>query len=213
MANPKQMPWAILLCKFSDDPNDPTQTRVKDLGAQWRATAGQAFAMANLTPAWDTDNRTLLELYQSFLTTSGITTFNVVDYFDAMSHGLVDITGNQVFPCTLDITAAQGLALANNTPGVTYQISIFQKAQTALLEQHGVNWTDFYGIAVSFQSPDFGSQGYTNIDGGPGVFMDIRFLRNNGTDRWGHEMGDAFGLDHSRTDNSPVCAPAVIRRT
>src|SRR5258707_15012415 len=133
MANPNSMPWAILLCKFSDDPNDPTQTRVKDLAAQWRATQSQAFILGNLNPSWDIDNRTFLELYKAFFTVAGIFTLNVVDYFDSMSHGLVDVTGNQVFPCTLDITAAQGLALANDPGGKAYQDAIFKKAKNALL--------------------------------------------------------------------------------
>src|SRR5205085_1698021 len=55
--------------------------------------------------------------------------------------------------------------------------------------------------AVSFQSPDFGAQG-GQYDGGRGVYMDIRWVRNNGMSAWGQEMGHAFGLDHSRQDGS-----------
>jgi hypothetical protein len=200
MANVKQEPWAILLCRFSDDPNDPSQTRVMDLAAQWRAKGDQNFIMANLNPSWDADNRTILALYEVFFTITGIFTFNVVQYFDAMSHGLVDVTGNKVFPCKLNLTAAEGLALANNPGGKEYQDGMFKRAKDALLQQYGINWKDFYGIAVSFQSPDFGSQGGVNYDGGPGVYMDIRYVVNNGTQRWGHEMGHGFGLGHSRTD-------------
>ncbi len=65
-------PWAILLCRFSDDQNDPSTTRVMDLAAQWRAQKGQAFAMANLGPFWDTDTRTILELYNAFFTITGV---------------------------------------------------------------------------------------------------------------------------------------------
>src|SRR5207249_1628669 len=54
---------------------------------------------------------------------------------------------------------------------------------------------------VSFQSPDWGTQG-GRYDGGPGVFMDIRAVRNQGMALWGQEMGHAFGLDHSRQNGS-----------
>jgi hypothetical protein len=155
--------------------------------------------MANLGPFWDTDTRTILELYNAFFTITGVFTFNVVQYFDAMSHGLVDVSGNQVFPCTLNLTAAQGVALANNPGGTAYQNQMFQAAKAVLLQKYGVKWTDFFGVAVSFQSPDFGGQEGT-FDGGPGVYADIRYVVDNGTQRWGHEMGHGFGLGHSRTD-------------
>ncbi len=116
-----------------------------------------------------------------------------------MSHGLVEVSGNQVFPCTLNLTAAQGVALANNPGGTAYQNQMFQAAKAVLLQKYGVKWTDFFGVAVSFQSPDFGGQGGT-FDGGPGVYADIRYVVDNGTQRWGHEMGHGFGLGHSRTD-------------
>ena len=192
-------PWVILLCRFSDDQNDPATTRVMDLAAQWRVQKSPAFVMANLGPFWDTDSRTILELYNAFFTITGIFTFNIVQYFDAMSRGLVDVSGNQVFPCKLNMTTAQGAALANNPGGSAYQNQIFKVAKAVLLQDYGAKWTDFFGVAVSFQSPDFGGQGGT-FDGGPGVYADIRYVVDNGTQRWGHEMGHGFGLDHSRTD-------------
>src|SRR6266478_2956547 len=128
-----------------------------------------------------------------------------------MSHGLVEVSGNQVFPCTLNLTAAQGVALANNPGGTAYQNQMFQAAKAVLLQKYGVKWTDFFGVAVSFQSPDFGGQGGT-FDGGPGVYADIRYVVDNGTQRWGHEMGHGFGLGHSRTDGQLTSPCTWIRR-
>jgi len=199
MATPVKKPWAILLCKFSDDTNDPSITKVKDLAAQWRATASSDFIAGNLTPAWDTDDRTILNLYELFFTIIGIFTNNIVDYFYTVSHQLIDVTDNKVFPITLPMTKAEGAAKAANPGGKEYQDMIFQKAKMELSNKYGVDWNDYYGVVVSFQSADFGSQG-GNFDGGPGVFMDIRFLKNNGASVWGHEMGHGFGLEHSRTD-------------
>jgi hypothetical protein len=99
------------------------------------------------------------------------------------------------------LTTAQAQALAMNPGGAAYQNEIFSKAKSALSAQHGVDWKDYYAVAVSFQSPDYGAQGGT-FDGGPGVFMDIRYVLGNGIEAWGQEMGHAFGLDHSRREGS-----------
>ncbi|MES1160990.1 MAG: hypothetical protein ABUM51_09555 [Bacteroidota bacterium] len=200
MATPVKKPWAILLCRYSDDGNDPNVTTISNLAAQWRATKGTDFINGNLSAAWDTDNRTILDLYQTFFTIVGLFTFNVVRYFDEMSHGLLDVTGNQVFPITIDLTTAEATALANVPGGKKYQDDMFARAKKKLNDVYGVDWKTFTGgVAVSFQSPDFGSQGGT-FDGGPGAYVDIRYVKNNGTQWWGHEMSHGFGLDHSRTD-------------
>jgi len=200
MANPTPMPWAILLCKYKDDPNDPTKTRISDLAAQWRLQKDATFIAANLSPAWDTDDRTIMDLYETFFTITGLFTFNSVRYWDEMSHGRIYTGDSRVFPCTLDRTASEGAALSISPGGAAYQNDTFAKAKEALNQQYGVDWRDFNGgVAVSFQSPEFAAQGGW-FDGGPGVWMDIRWVKNNGIQAWGQEMGHAFGLDHSRTD-------------
>jgi hypothetical protein len=192
--------WAILLCKFSDDPNDPATTRVMDLAAQWRATMDAFWISQNLTSAWDSDNRTFLQLYEDFFTTTGIFTANIVDYYDNMSHGLFEMFGNQVFPITLDLTIAEGAALFLNPGGKDFQNKMFHEAKQILHSQYNINWKDFYAVAISFQDAEGGAQGSIDYDGGRGVFADIRHVKNNGTTDLGHEFGHAFGLDHSRTD-------------
>ena len=47
MTPPVQKPWAILLCKFADDVNDPRRARLSDLYAQWLMEGGQGFIDAN----------------------------------------------------------------------------------------------------------------------------------------------------------------------
>ena len=131
---------------------------------------------------------------------TGLFTFNSVRYWDEMSHGRIYTGDSKVFPCQLPRTVAEGAALAANPGGALYQNNTFALAKQVLKDQYGVDWKDFPGgVAVSFQSPDFGAQGGA-YDGGTGVFMDIRYVKNNGIQAWGQEMGHAFGLDHSRAD-------------
>src|SRR4029079_16006877 len=73
-----------------------------------------------------------------------------------------------------------------------------------LKDVYNVDWKNFYAVAISFQSADYGAQGGLNYDGGPGVFMDIRYVKNNGAGAWAHEMGHGFGLNHSKTDGQLI---------
>lgn len=75
-----QSPWAILLCRFSDDANDPATTRLSDLYRQWGNTQTPFWMSQNITQAAEVDNRTILELYQTFFTITGLFTSNVDFY-------------------------------------------------------------------------------------------------------------------------------------
>ena len=201
MSTTQQLPWAILLCKYSDDSNIPSKVTISDLYQQWSTEFGPNWISQNLQSGAASDGRTILEVYDMFFTPKGAGTFNAVRYWDEMSHGSIDISGTKVFPCTLDITKAKAAALAVSPGGAKYQEDIFKRAKSAWAKQHAVNSADYYGIAVSFTSPDYGAQGGT-FDGGPGVFMDLRYVLGNGIQAWGQEMGHAFGLDHSRQQGS-----------
>ena len=211
MAIPSAAPWVVLICRFSDDANDPAVTRLSDLYQQWRIAFGDPWLAANITQAAETDDRTILELYETFFTISGLFSFNVVRYFDEVSHGRVYVGDSKVFSCEIDLTTAEGAALAtqymNQFPqdaGRRYQEDMFGRAKVALAQQHQVDWHDFFGVIVSFQNDDGGAQGYSSIDGGPGVFVSVKWLRSWGTTIFGHEMGHGFGLGHSLQNDSPT---------
>lgn len=196
-----QTPWAVLLCRFSNDYNDPFQTHISDLYSEWESLFGSFWISQNMGIQSASDNRTVMELYTMFFTSRGYSTFNIVRYWADMSHGNIDISASEVFPCVLDITKEQGAAMAIAPGGKQYQNDIFKKAKSALQQQHQMDWKNYFGVIVSFQTPDHGAQGRC-FDGSPGVFMDIRYVISNGTQAWGHEMGHAYGLNHSREDNS-----------
>lgn len=214
MTTPVATPWAILLCRFTDDGNDPAVTTLADLFVQWRTRFGDAWLADNLTADAEHDSRTILELYQLFFTITGLFTFNLVRYVDEMSHGRVYIGDSRVFPCVLDLSVAQSVALADSYVaqfgwaggGREYQADLFRRAKMALDQQHHVDWHNFAGVVLSLQNEDGGGQGYSSIDGGPGIFMGIKFLRNDGTMAWGHELGHGVGLSHSMRDGDPTDA-------
>ena len=101
MVLPAQRPWAILLCRFQDDTNDPSTTTLSELYGQWIAKFGPAWVANNLDSAAATDPRTILELYNEFFASPGVITYNSVRYWSEMSHGSIDVSGSIVFPCKL----------------------------------------------------------------------------------------------------------------
>jgi hypothetical protein len=99
MVNQNQTPWAVLLCKFKDDPpNDPT------------------------------DPPTPIEVFRKFFTTEGAGTFNSVRFFSDMSHGSVDLSGSQVFEgLTIDASRAEIMQLSG-PDGLNRMIFLARKA-------------------------------------------------------------------------------------
>lgn len=71
MSTPLPQPWAILLCRFSDDPNVPSQVTLSQLYQQWGAEYGAPWLGVNTLPQQAADSRTILELYQAFFTAAG----------------------------------------------------------------------------------------------------------------------------------------------
>ncbi len=200
--------WAVLVCRYKDDTNDPNTTTIAELAAQWRPNYP---GVDWLGPNWDTNTHTILDHYQRLFTATGrATTNNMPNFYTAMSHGNVVLDRTVVLPCLIDYTSAQA-AIDDQANSGKFQTDNFHRAKVALQQQWGLDPRDFYALIVSFQFPDWGSQG-GNYDGGPGVYMDVRYTVNNGSKRWGHEMGHAFGLDHSRADaNDPGFNPVNCR--
>jgi hypothetical protein len=185
-------PWAVLVCRFSDDA-DPATVLVKDLPA--------------LDPTAANDTRTVLELFKQFFTTEGISTFNAVRYFNEMSHGTIDLNDSQVFVVNLNYTKAQADELSVDPGGGAYEATITTAAQNAAIQQ-GVSLQNYYGIVITSHHPLAMAQGGP-IPGGAVVAgpagwagLDYRWVRNNGIQAFGQEMGHGFGLDHSRVDGS-----------
>ena len=178
-------PWAFLVLKFKDDPIDPATAII---GYQEQIEARD-------------DHQTVLEVMEKFFTTKGNATFNVVRYFDEMSHGAVDMSGNQVFVVQMDLTYDQ--ALNDLGQGAAYQVKLTHLAKEAATRQ-GVPLNNFYGVAITSHHMLPLAQGSPNLDGMPWTGLDYRWVRNNGMESWGQEMLHGFGLDHSRLDGSPV---------
>jgi hypothetical protein len=68
----------------------------------------------------------------------------------------------------------------------------------------GIALSNFYGYVVVFNGAIGGPTGVTwTPSGKPAVLTDYRWVQYNGTTANGHEMGHAYGLNHSRRDGSP----------
>jgi hypothetical protein len=178
-------PWAFLVLAFKDDPIDPA-TAIIGYQEQIEAT---------------TDTRTVLDVMESFFTSKGNATFNVVRYFDEMSHGAVDMSGNQVFVVQLDLTYDQ--AIHDLGCCQAYQEKITQLAKEAAVKQ-GVPLQNFFGIAITSHHMLPLAQGSSSLDGTPWTGLDYRWMRNQGMASWAQEMLHGFGLQHSRRDGIPT---------
>ena len=179
MAATKQ-PWAVLLCKFADVPAEPP---AGGLGIPFSTT------------------------YPLLFTSVGVFTQNVINYFWAMSHRNVDMSDSQVFGWyELDTKAADLVMPSPAPPGwvaITTRDAVIAKAKAAARAAN-VPLDSYHGVIVVMNLASGISQGGTGSSGcnpQPWVFADFRFVNDNGTDTFGHEMGHAYGLQHSRADS------------
>jgi hypothetical protein len=129
---------------------------------------------------------------EKMFTTAGAGTNNMVDYFDRMSHGTVDLSGSQVFGWfTLPNARTDFIA----SGGSITQNGLVDLARSAATAQ-GVDLSAFpHGVVVmnTFQGVLFGQPGgwAAACDGG------------NCQPCWlGQEMGHPYGLEHSRRAGS-----------
>lgn len=156
----QQTPWAILLCKWSDMPNE----------ARPRS------------------------FFEQMFTASGRGTLNMVDFFDDMSHGNIDIGGSKVFGWfSLPQQWSDYKGSGVNPQGRQDLINWARQAAAA----NGVNLSSFFNVVICMNATP--TQGTDLFGGGGGVVCDTNVLHGS---ILGQEMGHGYGLDHSRENGS-----------
>jgi hypothetical protein len=161
-----QSPWAILLCKFKDNINEP------------------------YGPG--------LQRYQDLFTNTGVTQMNMVTYFRDMSHGVLDLSGSQVFGWyTLDKNRSEYVGSGVNQQG---RKDLIQWARQAAIEDKE-KLNEFFSVVVVMNVPTdlFGGLNGVVCDDGRNQFNGMSSLSPS---LLGQEMGHAYGLSHSRADGS-----------
>jgi hypothetical protein len=135
-----------------------------------------------------------VQTINNLFTSTGDALFNVTHYFRDNSHGTLDLTGSRVFgPFIVPGTKAGPIA------GDAARAAAIDAARKVALT-NGVPLGNFQFVCVIFNDAIGGNQGSTGwgtIAPLPGVITDYRYVLN-GTGDFGHEMGHAYGLQHSR---------------
>jgi hypothetical protein len=161
----------------------------------------------------DTDQVNIpLGLTNKLFTSTGNGTFNVPRFFSDVSHGLLDLSGSQVFPqspeyFTVDAYLNDYVA-PTDPPPLGWQAKItrdqlISKAWKAA-ENAGVPLKQFSGGIVVVFNAAIGITFGGGSSVGPFACSDFRWTINNGTSSHGQEMAHGYGLGHSRRDGSVV---------
>ena len=137
-----------------------------------------------------------LHLYQRLFTaTDG--SFNVVRYFHDMSYGRLDLSGSRIFGPVV-VGANHSDYTPSGAPGWVQTVgrgALVKDIRDAAASA-GVRLGDFFGLVAIFNVAigiPFGG-----VDGSPFAVADDRWVRNNGSPPFAHEMGHGYGLSHSR---------------
>jgi hypothetical protein len=137
-----------------------------------------------------------LAKYETVFTAAGTGTLNMVDYFNEMSHGLVDVSGSRVFgPFVLNHPRADYVGNVYPQPaGKLNRNGVLDLAKATALSA-GVDFSKFSGVVVC-GTPLLDLCGWV---GGFAALCDDASLQPS---LLGQEMGHGFGLDHSRLNGS-----------
>ncbi|NTY61505.1 hypothetical protein [Mycolicibacterium sphagni] len=127
------------------------------------------------------------DFVEKMFTTAGTGTLNMVDFFDKMSHGNLDLSGSQVFGWfTLPNPHTDYVAYGGKISR-TDLVTIARSTATA----NGVDLSAFphQVVLMNLETDLFGLQG------GSAAVCDLTNCRPS---ELGQEMGHPYGLDHSR---------------
>jgi len=129
--------------------------------------------------------------YESLFTKVGQGTRNMVDFFQDMSHGNLDLSGSQVFGWfTLDQKRSDYSGSGANSQG---RQDLIDWARAKAAADGGVDFSKFFNVVVcmNVQTDLFG--------GGSGAVCDNLSMQPS---LLGQEMGHGYLLDHSRQEGS-----------
>jgi hypothetical protein len=135
------------------------------------------------------------QFFENLFTIEGAGTFNMTDYFETMSHGALDLSGNQVFGWfTLD--QPQSVYVGNAAPGAgQLDRGGLLNAAKAKAAAAGVDLSKFAGVVVAMNT-------LTDLCGWIGGMAALCDPGSFQPTVLGQEMGHGYGLQHSRVDGS-----------
>ena len=146
--------------------------------------------------------------YERLFTSAGAGTFNSVQYFDDVSHGLLDHSGSQVFGwLTVDAAHNSYTAPEPTPPGWMQTIDraeLTKRARQAALDAGGPLgnfWGDVIIFNVAIGGP-FGGAGVPFSSAPSNRPYACSDFRSTSTAVFSHEIGHGYGLNHSRLDGS-----------
>ena len=144
-----------------------------------------------------------LQRFEELFTSSGAGNFNMLDFFQDMSHGFLDLSGSQVFGWfTLDKNSSDYTGSGANPQGRT---DLITWARQAAIDDD-VDLSKFFSVVVFMNVS-------TDLFGGPnGVVLHpdqvpsgfAAGMSSLSPSIVGQEMGHTYGLLHSRDNNAPA---------
>lgn len=133
-----------------------------------------------------------LGIYEQLFTSKGKGTLNMVDFFDEMSHGNLDLSGTKIFGWfTLPAKKADYVGNTYPQPAGKLNRNGLVDLAKATAAAAGVKLSDYAGVVVSC----FGQVDLCGWVGGMTALCDTLSLTPS---LLGQEMGHGYGLDHAR---------------
>ena len=168
----KRTPWAILLCKFKDDPSNPPIP----LDTFYKLFTTRGAGTYNIPRFFDEWSHGSVDL-------SGSQVFGWIT---------IDAKHYDYTPPSEPPPPGWKQTLDRGT--------LIRLARQAALRA-GVPLNNFYADVVTFNVAIGGAFG-GGVDGRPFACGDYRYVAHNGTQAFGQEMGHGYGMDHSRREGS-----------